>query len=91
MMYVLIILLTLSVIGTLFILWKCMIDLNNRISELEKKIDNMQYQIDDVLHDINIMNENVLNTHGLLSEIEDKNKNDEKNGNELLYTTKDKG
>lgn len=77
-MYVLIILLTLSVIGILFILWKCMIDLNNHISKLEKQIDTLQYQIDDILCDINIVNENVLNTHGLLSGMEDKNKNDEK-------------
>ena len=78
MMETLIILLTLSVDVILFILWKSMIDLNNHISELERKIDNMQYQTDDVLHDINIVNQNVLNTYGLLSRIEDKNKNDEK-------------
>ena len=41
MMYVLIILLTLSAIGILFILWKNMIDLNNHIAELERKIDNI--------------------------------------------------
>lgn len=78
MMYVLIIFLILSVIGTLFILWKSMIDLNNHISELERKIDNIQYQIDDVLCDINIVNQNVLNTHGLLSRMEDEKENDEK-------------
>ena len=76
MMYVLIILLTLSVIVMLFILWKCMIDLNNHITELERKIDNLQYQTDDVLCDINILNQNVLNTHGLLSGIEHEKGND---------------
>ena len=71
-------LLILSVIGTLFILWKCMLDLNNHISELERKIDNMQYQTDDVLNDINIVNQNVLNIHGLLSDMKNENENDEK-------------
>lgn len=60
----------------LFILWKNMIDLNNHITELERKIDNLQYQTDDVLCDINILNQNVLNTHGLLSGIEDEKGND---------------
>ena len=72
MMYVLIILLTLSVIGILFILWKCMTDLNKRITELEKTIYTLQYQIDDVLCDINIVNENMLNTYGSLSSMKDE-------------------
>ena len=55
-----------------------MLDLNNHISELERKIDNMQYQTDDVLHDINIVNQNVLNIHGLLSDMKNENENDEK-------------
>ena len=76
MMEILIILLVLLVDVTLFFLWKNIIDLNNHISELESKIDIMQYQIDDVLHDINIVNENVLNNYGLLGELKDKNKND---------------
>lgn len=46
---------------------KCIIDLNKHISELEKNIYNLQYQVDDVLCDINIVNANVLNTYGLLS------------------------
>ena len=69
MMGILIILLTLLVDIIIFFLWKNIIDLNNHISELESKIDIMQYQIDDVLHDINIVNENVLNNYGLLSEM----------------------
>ena len=82
MIEMLIILLILSaVIVILFVLWKNTIDLNNHITELERKIDNLQYQTDDVLHDINIVNENVLNTHGLLSRMEDKNKSDEKSRN----------
>ena len=47
-----------------------MTNLNKHIDELEKKIDTLQYQIDDVLCDINIVNENVLNTYGLLSRID---------------------
>lgn len=52
---------------------KGMIDLNNHISELERMINNIQYQIDDVLCNINTVNENVLNNYKLLSKIEDKN------------------
>ena len=51
-----------------------MADLSKRIAELEKRIDTLQYQTDDVLHDINIVNKNVLKTYGLLSR-EDDNKN----------------
>lgn len=50
--------------------------LNERIDALEKKISNIQYQIDDVLCDINIVNENVLNTYGLLNEMKDENEKD---------------
>ena len=45
------------------------------IDKLEKKIDTLQYQTDDVLHDINIVNENVRNVYGLLGEMKDKNNN----------------
>ena len=77
MIEILIILLTLLIDVILFFLWKNMIDLNNHISKLvEKKIDNIQYQIDDVLHDINVVNENVLSIYGMLGEIKDKNMND---------------
>ena len=66
MMEILIILLTLSFIN-ICVVAKCMTDLNKRIDELEKKINNLHYQTEDILCDINIVNENVLNTYGLLS------------------------
>ena len=69
MIEMLIILLTLSLIG-ICVFVKCMTNLNKHIDELEKKIDTLQYQLDDVLCDINIVNENVLNTYGLLSRID---------------------
>ena len=74
MMETLIILLTLSFIN-ICVVAKCMTDLNKLIDKLEKKIDTLQYQTDDVLHDINIVNENVLNAYGLLGEMKDKNNN----------------
>ena len=49
--------------------------LRKLIDKLEKKIDTLQYQTDDVLHDINIVNENVRNTYGMLGEMKDKNNN----------------
>ena len=67
MMEILIILLTLSVIG-ICVFVKCMTNLNKHIDELEKKIDTLQYQTDDVLCDINIVNENVLNTYGIVKQ-----------------------
>ena len=45
------------------------------IDKLEKRIDTLQYQTDDVLHDINIVNENVRNVYGLLGRMKDKNNN----------------
>lgn len=69
MIEMLIILLTLSLIG-ICVFVKCMTNLNKHIDELEKKIDTLQYQLDDVLCDINIVNENVLNTYGLLNRID---------------------
>ena len=45
------------------------------IDKLDKRIDTLQYKTDDVLHDINIVNENVRNTYGLLGEMKDKNNN----------------
>ena len=60
MIDVLITLLILLVIG---IFVKCMTNLNKHIDELEKKIDTLQYQTDDVLCNINIVNENVLNNY----------------------------
>lgn len=43
---------------------------------LEKKIDSIQYQIDDILCDINIVNQNVLNTYGMLQQLRDEMKED---------------
>lgn len=74
MIDMLIILLTLSFIN-ICVVAKCMTDLNKLIDKLEKKIDTLQYQTDSVLHDINIVNENVLNVYGLLGEMKDKNNN----------------
>ena len=75
MIDVLIILLILSVIG-ICVFVKCMTNLNKHIDELEKKIDTLQYQTDDVLCDINIVNENVLNTYGLLNREKVNNERD---------------
>ena len=74
MIDMLIILLTLS-FSCIFLLVIHMIYLNKLIDKLEKKIDTLQYQTDGVLHDINIVNENVLNAYGLLGEMKDKNNN----------------
>ena len=75
MMNILVILLALSVLS-ICVFMKCITDLSKRIVELEKKIDNVQYQTDDVLCDINIVNQNVLNTYGLLSEMKNENEKD---------------
>ena len=74
---ILIILLTLS-FSCIFLLVIEMNYLIKLIDKLEKRIDTLQYQTDDVLHDINIVNENVLNAYGLLGEIKDKNNNYER-------------
>ena len=74
MIDMLIILLTLS-FSCIFLLVRYMNYLRKLIDKLEKKIDTLQYQTDDVLHDINIVNENVLNAYGLFGEMKDKNNN----------------
>lgn len=74
MIDMLIILLTLS-FSCIFLLVRYMIYVKKLIDKLEKKIDILQYQTDDVLHDINIVNENVRNVYGLLGEMKDKNNN----------------
>ena len=71
---ILIILLTLS-FSCIFLLVIEMYYLIKLIDKLEKRIDTLQYQTDDVLHDINIVNENVRNVYGLLGEMKDKNNN----------------
>lgn len=66
-------LITLLVIGIcvfgIGIFMKYTTALHERIDVLERKISSIQYQIDDVLCDINIVNQNVLNTYGLLGEM----------------------
>ena len=74
MIDMLIILLTLS-FSCIFLLVIEMNYLIKLIDKLEKRIDTLQYQTDDVLHDINIVNENVRNVYGLLGEMKDKNNN----------------
>ena len=71
---ILIILLT-SSFSCIFLLVKYMNYLKKLIDKLDKKIDTLQYQTDDVLHDINIVNENVRNVYVLLGEMKDKNNN----------------
>ena len=67
--------LALSVLS-ICVFMKCITDLSKHIDELEKKIDNIQYQTEDVLCNINIVNQNVLNTYGLLSEMKNENEKD---------------
>ena len=74
MIDMLIIILALSFSG-IFLLVIYMNYLNKRIDKLETKIDTLQYQTDDVLHDISIVNGNVRNFYGLLGEMKDKNNN----------------
>ena len=74
MIDMLIILLTLS-FSCIFLLVRYMNYLKKLIDKLDKKIDTLQYQTDDVLHDISIVNENVRNVYGLLGRMKDKNNN----------------
>ena len=53
-MEILIVTLTLSVLG-ICLFMKCMTELGKRIDKLEKKIDNLQYQTNDVLNHIDIV------------------------------------
>ena len=71
---ILIILLTLS-FSCIFLLVIEMNYIIKLIDKLEKRTDTLQYKTDDVLHDINIVNENVRNFYGLLGEMKDKNNN----------------
>ena len=75
MIDMLIILLSLS-FSCIFLLVIEMNYLIKLIDKLEKRIDTLQYQTDDVLRDINIVNENVLNTYGLLNEMKNENEKD---------------
>ena len=74
MIDMLIILLTLS-FSCIFLLVIEMNYIIKLIDKLYKRIDTLQYKTDDVLHDINIVNENVRNTYGMLGEMKDKNNN----------------
>lgn len=71
-MKILTILLVLAVIS-LIVFIKLVLDLDKRIAKLERKIDVMQYLVDEVLHDIDIVNQNALNTYGLLNQMKDEN------------------
>ena len=71
-MRILTILLVLAVIS-LIVFIKHMLDLDKRIAKLERQISNLQYQTDDVLNDISIMNQNVCDTYGLLCRMQDEN------------------
>ena len=50
--------------------------LTNVRQAFAKKIESIQYQIDDVLCDINIVNQNVLNAYGELKRLRDEIKED---------------
>ena len=60
-MGILIILLVLVVIS-LIVFIKLVLDLDKRIAKLERKIDNVQVQIEEALWAIGTVNQNVLNT-----------------------------
>lgn len=69
----LIVLLILSIFS-MYVFMKCMTELCKRIDKLEKRVNTIKYQIDDVLDYINTVNQNMVNTYGLLKEIKDENK-----------------
>ena len=69
----LIVLLILSIFS-IYVFMKCMIELCKRIDKLEKRVNTIKYQIDDILDYINTVNQNMVNTYGLLSRMKDKNK-----------------
>lgn len=71
-MRILTVLLVLAVIS-LIVFIKLVLDLDKRIAKLERKIDVTQYLVDEVLHDIDIVNQNVCNNCGLLSQMKDEN------------------
>ena len=71
MMEVLMILLAISIIG----IWAFVVYmnyLNKRIDKLEPKIEILQYQTDDVLHDIDVVNRNVIHYYTSLKRLEDE-------------------
>ena len=68
-MEVLIILLAITIIG-IFLFVVYMNHLNELIDKLEAKIDTLQYQTDDVLHDIDVVNKNIRNYYAALRRVE---------------------
>lgn len=71
MIDMLIIILILSFSGV-FLLVVYMNYLNKCINKLEKKIDTLQWQADDILHDIDSVNKNIRNCYALLKKLEDE-------------------
>lgn len=70
-MDVLMVLLILSFSGIfLFVIY--MDYLNKRIDKLENKIGFLQWQADDILHDIDDVNKNIRNYYALLKRLEDE-------------------
>ena len=70
-MDVLMVLLILSFSGIfLFVIY--MDYLNKRIDKLENKIGFLQWQADDILHDIDSVNKNIRNCYALLKKLEDE-------------------
>ena len=67
----LMILLALSFSG-IFLFVVYMNHLDKRIDKLEPKIEILQYQIDDVLHDIDVVNRNVIKYYASLKRLEDE-------------------
>lgn len=71
MMVLLLIVLTIGI--CVLLIWINQLD--RKIAKLEIRIGSMQYQIDDILCDINIVNQNILNTYGMLGEIKNEYEN----------------
>lgn len=69
MMEVLIILLAISIIG-IFLFVVYMNHLNELIDKLDTKIGTLQYQTDDALHDIDVVNKNIRNYYASLKRVE---------------------
>ena len=83
-MEVLMILLAISIIGIwVFVVY--MNYLNKRIDELGTKISTLQYQTDDVLHDIDVVNRNVIQYCASLKRLEDEKIDAEQNLESLWH------
>ena len=66
------IILLISSFSGIFLLVIYMNYLNKLIDKLEKKIDTLQWQTDDVLHDIDVVNKNVIKYCASLKRLEDE-------------------